>query len=61
MIVSMKPPYEITTTILRLITVVSEKLGEVKASFLNKPSHRLRMGLFEKAGDKRNTMYRLRK
>ena len=42
MIVSMKPPYEITTTILRLITVVSEKLGEVKASFLNKPSPQLR-------------------
>ena len=38
----MKPPYEITTTILRLITVVSEKLGEVKASFLNKPSPQLR-------------------
>lgn len=42
MIVSMKPPYEITATILKRVTSISEKLGEVKASFLNKPSPRLR-------------------
>ena len=42
MIVSMKPPYEITTTILKLITSISEKLGEVNAHHLNKPSPQLR-------------------
>ena len=42
MIVSrMKPPYEITTSILKLITSISEKIGEVKANFLNKPSPKL--------------------
>ena len=38
----MKPPYEITAPVLRLLTAVSEKLGEVKASYLNKPSPQLR-------------------
>ena len=43
MIVSrMKPPYEITPKILKLITSISEKIGEVKANFLNKPSPKLR-------------------
>ena len=31
MIVSMKPPYGITPKILKLITSISEKIGEVKA------------------------------
>ena len=38
----MKPPYDITTTILKLTTSISEKLGEVKAHFLDKPSPNLR-------------------
>ncbi|MCK5776137.1 MAG: Fic family protein, partial [Bacteroidales bacterium] len=38
----MKPPYELTSTILRLITSISEKLGEVNANFLNRPSPQLR-------------------
>ena len=38
----MKPPYEITSKILNLITSISEKLGEVNANFLNKPSPQLR-------------------
>ena len=38
----MKPPYELTSKILRLITSISEKLGEVKATFLSKPSPQLR-------------------
>jgi len=38
----MKPPYEITPNILRLITSISEKIGEVNANFLNKPSTLLR-------------------
>lgn len=38
----MKPPYEINTKILKLITSVSEKLGEVNASFLVKSSPSLR-------------------
>ena len=43
MIVSgMKPPYEITPKILKLITSISEKIGEVNANFLNKPSPKLR-------------------
>lgn len=42
MIVSMKPPYEITTKILKLITRISEKLGEVKALHVDKPSPMLR-------------------
>ncbi len=38
----MNPPYDITPTILKLITQVSEKLGEVNANFLDKPSPQLR-------------------
>lgn len=43
MIVSqMKPPYEITSSILILITSISEKIGEVNANLLNRPSPKLR-------------------
>ena len=38
----MKPPYDITATILQLTTSISEKLGEIKAYFLDKPSPNLR-------------------
>lgn len=38
----MKPPYDITPKILKLITSISEKLGEVNANFLNKQSPQLR-------------------
>lgn len=38
----MKPPYEITSSILKLITSISEKIGEVNANLLNKPSTKLR-------------------
>lgn len=38
----MKPPYEITSTILKLITSISEKIGEINANLLNKPSTKLR-------------------
>ncbi|MBK0383768.1 Fic family protein [Pedobacter sp. SD-b] len=38
----MKPPYQITSEILRLITSVSIKLGEVKANYLSKTSPQLR-------------------
>jgi Fic family protein len=41
MIVSMRPPYEITATILQSISTISEKIGGVKANFLNKPSPEL--------------------
>ena len=40
--IKMKPPYEITPDILKLITSISEKIGEVNANFLNKPSTLLR-------------------
>ena len=43
MIVSqMKPPYEITSSILKLTTSISEKIGEINANLLNKPSPKLR-------------------
>lgn len=42
MIVSMKPLYEITPKILKLITSISEKNGEVKANYLTKQSPLLR-------------------
>ena len=44
MIVSkkMKPPYDITVDILKLTTSISEKLGEVKAYYLDKPAPNLR-------------------
>ncbi|MEO1518268.1 MAG: Fic family protein [Bacteroidota bacterium] len=38
----MKPPYEITNVILRLLTSISEKIGEVSANHLHKPSPELR-------------------
>ncbi len=38
----MNPPYEISPKILKLITSISEKIGEVNANFLNKPSPQLR-------------------
>ncbi|QTY27064.1 Fic family protein [Flavobacterium sp. CS20] len=38
----MKPPYEITPSILKLITSISEKIGEINANLLNKPSPKLR-------------------
>ena len=40
--ITMKPPYEITPLILKLLTTISEKIGEVNATFLNKPSPQLR-------------------
>jgi len=42
MIVSMKPPYDITLKILKLIGSISEKIGEVNANYLNKQSPQLR-------------------
>lgn len=42
MIVSMKPPYRITSVILKQISSISEKVGEIKANFLNRPSPQLR-------------------
>ena len=42
MIVSMKPPYEISNVILKLIASISEKMGEVNAIHLHKPSPELR-------------------
>ncbi len=38
----MKPPYDITPTILKYITSVSEKIGAINANYLNKPSPKLR-------------------
>lgn len=38
----MKPPYDITTTILKLIASISEKIGAINANYLNKPSSTLR-------------------
>lgn len=38
----MKPPYEITPKILKLLTTISEKIGEVNANFLDRPSPLLR-------------------
>jgi len=42
MIVSMRPPYDITPKILKLISTISEKIGEVNANYLNKQSPQLR-------------------
>jgi len=42
MIVSMKPPYDISPIILKLVTSISEKIGEVNANFLSRPSPQLR-------------------
>jgi Fic family protein len=38
----MKPPYEISPKIVKLIAMISEKLGEINANFLDKPSPTLR-------------------
>jgi len=38
----MKLPYETTSSILRLIASISEKIGDVNANLLNKPSPKLR-------------------
>ncbi len=38
----MKPPYDITPIILKLIASISEKIGEVNANYLSKPSPQLR-------------------
>jgi len=38
----MKPPYEITDTILRLVASISEKIGAISANFLDRPSPQLR-------------------
>lgn len=38
----MKPPYDITTKILKLITSISEKLGEISANLIDRPSPQLR-------------------
>ncbi len=39
---SMKPPYEITTIILKLVAEISEKIGQINANYLDKPSPKLR-------------------
>jgi Fic family protein len=38
----MRPPYEITSSILNYITSISEKIGEVNANYLNRASPQLR-------------------
>lgn len=38
----MNPPYQITPEILKLITSISEKTGQINAKFLDKPSPKLR-------------------
>lgn len=38
----MTPPYDITNEILRLVSVISEKIGEINASFLDRQSPQLR-------------------
>ncbi len=38
----MNPPYEITPEILKLVTSISEKIGEINATYLNRPSPKLR-------------------
>lgn len=38
----MKPPYDVTNSILKLLTSISEKIGEVNANYLHKPSPELR-------------------
>lgn len=38
----MKPPYDLTNNILKSLTAISEKIGEVNAAHLHKPSPELR-------------------
>jgi len=40
--ITMKPPYEISPAILNHITSISEKIGEINANYLNRPSPQLR-------------------
>lgn len=42
MILSLKPPYDITPEILHLVASISEQIGAVNAHLLNKPSPQLR-------------------
>lgn len=42
MILSMKPPYEITQEILRLISSISSKIGAINATFLDRQNPQLR-------------------
>jgi Fic family protein len=42
MILPMKPPYDVTPKILKLISSISEKIGEVNANYLSKQSPQLR-------------------
>ena len=42
MILSLKPPYDISSLILQLISSISIKLGEVNANFLNRQTPLLR-------------------
>ena len=42
MILSMKPPYDITSKILKLVSSISEKIGVVNANYLSKQSPQLR-------------------
>lgn len=37
-----KPPYQITSQILKLVSEISEKIGVIKAAYLNKPPTELR-------------------
>jgi len=37
-----KPPYDITSIILKLITSISEKIGEISANLIDRPSPQLR-------------------
>ncbi|MEO0638857.1 MAG: Fic family protein, partial [Bacteroidota bacterium] len=37
-----QPPYTVTQTILKQITAISSKLGEINAAHLNRPSPELR-------------------
>ena len=39
--IAMNLPYDITSNILKSITSICEKIGEVNANFLNKPSPQL--------------------
>lgn len=38
----MNPPYEITSEVLELIASISEKIGQINATYLDKPSPKLR-------------------
>ncbi len=38
----MKPPYELTPKIFKLVSSISEKIGEANANYLNRPSPQLR-------------------